>query len=76
MWQSCDIVVSFKNMAKQRLCRQEAKENDWSLLEAMFGQCLPMQFRNVMGDASLENKNNAFVFWFVQDSQIQKFLSF
>ena len=40
-------------MAKPRLSRQEAKENDWSLLEAMFGQCLPMQFRNVMGDASL-----------------------
>lgn len=53
VWQSCDIVVRFKNMAKPRLSRQEAKENDWSLLEAMFGQCLPMQFRNVMGDASL-----------------------
>lgn len=53
VWQSCDIVVRFKNMAKPRLSRQEAKENDWNLLEAMFGQCLPMQFRNVMGDASL-----------------------
>lgn len=53
VWQSCDIVVKFKNMARPSLSRQEAKEDDWSLLETMFGQCLPLQFRNIMGEASL-----------------------